>query len=126
MVGRLCITLNNYYLVVVLEWGGVSAGGRAGEVEETKSVSVAETQLALAEVAVEQQQSARASSLAQQAASTLHRGKSAHLEARAYLLLGRAALQQKRVAQAQKFFEQTSSLASKNPDPDQRVEFAAW
>jgi len=95
--------------------------------QETKnSVATAETQLALAEVALEQQQGARAATLAQQAVPALHRGKSTHLEARAYLLLGRAALQQKRVAQAQKFFEQAASMASKNMDPDQRVEFAAW
>jgi tetratricopeptide (TPR) repeat protein len=95
--------------------------------QETKnSVSIAETQLALAEVALEQQQAARAATLAQQAATALHRGKSAHLEARAYLLLGRVALQQKRVPQAQEFFEQAADMASKNVDPDQSLEFAAW
>jgi tetratricopeptide (TPR) repeat protein/tRNA A-37 threonylcarbamoyl transferase component Bud32 len=95
--------------------------------QETKnSVSIAETQLALAEVALEEQQSARASSLLQQAAPVLHRGKNAHLEARAYLLLGRTALEQKRVPQAQKFFAEATSMASKNVDPDQRLEFAAW
>jgi tetratricopeptide (TPR) repeat protein len=94
--------------------------------ETTNGVAAAEAQLALAEVALQLGQAGRAAPLAQQAATELHRGKSAHLEARAYLLLGRAALQQKRVAQAQKFFEQASSLTPKNADPDMRLEFAAW
>jgi hypothetical protein len=41
-------------------------------------------------------------------------------------LQGRAALQQKRVAQAQKFFEQAASMALRNTDADQSLEFAAW
>lgn len=35
-------------------------------------------------------------------------------------------MQQKKVAQAQKFFGQAGSLASKTANPDQRLEFAAW
>jgi tetratricopeptide (TPR) repeat protein len=94
---------------------------------ETKnSGAIAESKLALAEVALAQQQSARAATLSQEAATALHKLKSGHLEARAYLLLGRAALQQKRATEAQKFFEQAAGLSSKNAEPDQRLEFAAW
>ena len=94
---------------------------------ETKNTAaIAETRLALAEVALQEQQTARAATLAQEAATDLHRLKSTHLEARAYLLLGRAALQQRRISQAQKLFAQSLNLASKNANPDQRLEFAAW
>jgi len=82
--------------------------------------------LALAEVALEQQQAARAATLAEPAATELHRLKSSHLEARAHLLLGRAALQQRKIAQAQKSFTQAVSLSSKSATPDQQLEFAAW
>jgi tetratricopeptide (TPR) repeat protein len=94
---------------------------------ETKnSGAIAETQLALAELALEQQQTGRALTLAYPTAAELHRLKSSHLEARAYLILGRAALQQRKIPQAQKSFAQATSLASKSATPDQQLEFAAW
>ena len=88
--------------------------------------SIAETQVALAYVALEQGQPTRAAELAQDAASAVHRLKDPYMEANAYLLLGRAALQQHHAEAAQKYFAQAAGLGSVSINPSQQLELAAW
>jgi len=88
--------------------------------------SVAETQIALTYVALEQGQAARAASLAQEAAREAHGLKDPNLETNAYLLLGRAALQQRQTEAAQKYFAQAAGVSSATVNPSQQLELAAW
>jgi serine/threonine protein kinase/tetratricopeptide (TPR) repeat protein len=88
--------------------------------------SIAETQLALAYVALERGQAARAAELAQRGANEAHRMKDSYMEGNAYLLLGRAALQQEQIETARKYFGQAASLGSISISPSQQLELAAW
>ena len=94
--------------------------------ENKNTGSIAETQLALAYVALEQGQPAHAAELAQGGASEAHRLKDPNMEGNAYLLLGRAALEQRHIAAAQKYFAQAGGVGGASTNPSQQLELAAW